>query len=74
MGAGLGWARSCPSVSGLMCLDDVSVCLFVFEHGHVWWGWERSGLSVSGFMCLHDVSVCHNLTGFLFLTSSTHEF
>ena len=26
-----------------------------------------------GLMCLHDVSVCHNLDGFLFLTSSTHE-
>ena len=60
MGAGLGWARSCLSVCRLMCLDDVSVCLFVSEHGHVWCGWERSGLSASGFTCLHDVSVCYN--------------
>ena len=42
-----GWARSWLSVSGLMCVHDVSMCLGMGAFGG---GWARSWLSVSGVM------------------------
>ena len=41
---GLGWARSCLSVSGLLCLDDVSGYLYV-------WAWARL-LGLGGVLSL----------------------
>ena len=45
------WERSCLSLSGLMRLDDVSVCLSMGTPGGVGRG-RRSCLSVSGLLCL----------------------
>ena len=63
MGAGLGWARSCLSVFGLMCLDDVSVCLSMCTSGGV----GRSLVSLCFVLCVFMMSLVVAIsTGFCF--------